>query len=348
MDPKEKSPSDESVLEAPYVGDTRSYSDFILYLVNSGRFQHNNLLDHGRRKGVLTLFQAERVVKLTRERRLSPVKVAFTPGGRKQLVYLIAIVRTGKLKSWCPNPLLTIIRHNFSFLLGCTLEDLNDLVDRLNMYIDEMSPDDKESAVRDLIYSTTSRVMPGIRYLPIHWYEAGEVVPPREIIDEDNRRVDGDGMPIVDTDEELVVVQQGKGNDRRNSKDVAMPSTSAVLSDASTDSDRAIPTHKKNKRKAPLPPVNWRTAEVSTIYPLSIPLLANNVCNYFAYRGPRQAVTRQTWQLRGSRRNPRQNSPWKLRMFLKSHQLPLQTPSLITKKPLSINLMRAKLSSLPP
>ncbi len=96
MASKENSPSEESVLESPYVGDTRSYSDFILYLVNSGRFQHNNLLDQGRRMGVLKLFQAERVVKLTRDRRLSPVKVAFTPGGRKQLVYLVAIVRTGK------------------------------------------------------------------------------------------------------------------------------------------------------------------------------------------------------------------------------------------------------------
>ncbi len=88
------------------MGDTRSYSDFIIYVVGSGRFQHNNLLDEGRRKGVLKLFQAERVVKLTLERRLSPVKVAFTPGGRKQLVYLVSIVRTGK------SPLLTNDQSN--------------------------------------------------------------------------------------------------------------------------------------------------------------------------------------------------------------------------------------------
>ncbi len=91
-----RNPSVESNLEAPYVGDTRTFSDFIMYVVNSGRFQHNNLLDSGRRKGILNLVQAERVVKLTLDRRLSPIHVSFTPGGRRQLVYLVALVRSGK------------------------------------------------------------------------------------------------------------------------------------------------------------------------------------------------------------------------------------------------------------
>ncbi len=79
------------------MGDTRTYSDFIMYMVKTGRFQHNNLLDSGRRKGVLNLVQSERVVKLTLERRLSPINVAFTAGGKKQLVYLIALVRAGNV-----------------------------------------------------------------------------------------------------------------------------------------------------------------------------------------------------------------------------------------------------------
>ncbi len=96
MDSDKRSPSIESNLEAPYVGDTRTFSDFIMYVVNAGRFQHNNLLDSGRRKGVLSLVQAERVVKLTLDRRLSPIHVSFTPGGRRQLVYLVSLVRAGK------------------------------------------------------------------------------------------------------------------------------------------------------------------------------------------------------------------------------------------------------------
>ncbi len=88
--------SDESIDLDPYISNTRTYSDFILYFVNTGRFQHNSLLDHERRKGVLTLLQSERVIKLTRERRLSPVNVAMTPGGRKQRLYMVAIVRSGK------------------------------------------------------------------------------------------------------------------------------------------------------------------------------------------------------------------------------------------------------------
>ena len=114
-----------------------------------------------------------------------------------------------------------------------------------------MSTQDKETAVRDLIYSTSSRVIQGVRYLPIIWYHEQDNLQPDEIIDEHNRNVDRDGLPIVETDEELVVVQQGKGNDRRSSKDIAMPSSTAVLSDASTDSDRALPIHKKAKRQAP-------------------------------------------------------------------------------------------------
>ncbi len=96
MDPRKEASPDESIDVDPYISDTRQYSDFVMYLAKSGRFQHNNLLDKDRRKGVLQIFQSERIIKLTRERRLAPVNVAFTPGGRKERVYLIATVRSGK------------------------------------------------------------------------------------------------------------------------------------------------------------------------------------------------------------------------------------------------------------
>ncbi len=90
------SSDEESVDYAPFISDTRQYSEFVLFFVNNGRFQHNSLTDSDRRKGVLNLLQAERVVKLTKERRLSPVNLSLTPGGPKQRVYLIAICRSGK------------------------------------------------------------------------------------------------------------------------------------------------------------------------------------------------------------------------------------------------------------
>ncbi len=88
--------SEESVDMAPYISDTRQYSEFITYWTKSGRFQRNSLLDVDRRKGILALLQSQRVIKLTRERRLSPVNVSMTPGGPKQRIYLVAIVRAGK------------------------------------------------------------------------------------------------------------------------------------------------------------------------------------------------------------------------------------------------------------
>ncbi len=95
-DNKDKLPSEEPMDQAPDVTDTRVYSDFILYFVKSGRFQYHPLVDEKRRHGVLSLMGAERVTKLTLERRLSPVNIRLTPGEARQKVYLFAIVRQGK------------------------------------------------------------------------------------------------------------------------------------------------------------------------------------------------------------------------------------------------------------
>ncbi len=87
---------DESVEEDPVISDTREYSDFILYFSRTGRFQANSLLDQERKMGVLNLLQSERVVKLTRDRRATPVNLSMTRGGPRQRVYLVAIVRRSK------------------------------------------------------------------------------------------------------------------------------------------------------------------------------------------------------------------------------------------------------------
>ncbi len=158
----------------------------------------------------------------------------------------------------------TLTKKFLPHVSGVGQEELDQLVEMMNNHIDGLTTDEKEHAVVDLIFSTGSRVLPGIRYLPLHWYPAGGQHPPTEIIDEANRNVDGEGLPIVDTDEETVAVVQGAGSAKRNHKDdVPMPSTSANLSDASTDSERG-PGHYKKKRRAA--PITWNTEEVIGIF----------------------------------------------------------------------------------
>ncbi len=137
--------------------------------------------------------------------------------------------------------------------------DLDALVCQMNKHIEGLTSEEKESAVVDLIFSTGSRIQPGLRYLPMHWYSAGEYIAPDVILDEDNRRVDGEGKPIVDTDEEVVAVVPASEGGRRHRQDVPMPSTSAVLSDPSTDSERGPGTYRK-KRKAP--PIDFEHDQV--------------------------------------------------------------------------------------
>ena len=93
MASRKTEPTDEDV-DTPM--DTRVYSDFILYFVKSGRFQHHPLLGSKRKKGVLDLLGAERVTKMTNERRLKPVVLTLIAGTPEQRVYLVAIVRESK------------------------------------------------------------------------------------------------------------------------------------------------------------------------------------------------------------------------------------------------------------
>ncbi len=143
-------------------------------------------------------------------------------------------------------------------------EELDDLVERMNAYIEGMTTAEKERTVRDLVYATGSRVMPGVRYLPLFWYEAGEVVPPDELMDEDGRQVDDSGLPILDTEDEVVAVAASKtGPEKRNPRDQSMPRTSAYLSEGSTDSEIGPGTHRKRvkgKTALPTPPPPSTTA----------------------------------------------------------------------------------------
>ncbi len=81
------------------VSTTREYSDFILFFVKSGRFQHHPLMDESRRQGVISLCGVERVTKMSLDRRLRPVVMSLTPGEAAQRVYLVAAV--AKSKSCC-------------------------------------------------------------------------------------------------------------------------------------------------------------------------------------------------------------------------------------------------------
>ncbi len=125
----------------------------------------------------------------------------------------------------------------------------------MNGYIEGMTPQEKERTVRDLVYATGSRVIPGVRFLPLYWYEAGELVPPDQLLDEDGRKVDDGGLPVLDTDEEVVAVAASKaGGKKRDTRDQSMPSQAAILSDASTDSEVGPGTRrKKDKGKVALP-----------------------------------------------------------------------------------------------
>ncbi len=237
--------SEEDPDDIPDLTDCREYSDFLMYFAKSGRFQHHNLMDENRRKGVLTLLTAERLRKLTLERRLSPVNMSLTASGIKQRVYLVALIRSSKyiVHSLCTNEWVLIVFPS----VGVTSDELDELVDIMNQYLDGMTLEEKEKTVRDLIFSTGSRVLPGVRYLPLYWYPDG-TSPPDVILDDEGRNVDRDGLPILKTDDELVVYKSGKPFKRRDPRDVSLPPTGSILSDASTDSERAMPKKAQKKR----------------------------------------------------------------------------------------------------
>ncbi len=252
MSEEGKLPGDESPDEVPSVTDTRTYSDLIMYFSKNGRFQVNSLYDQDRRKGVLSLMKAERIHKLTLDRRLSPVKLTLTAGQPSQDVYLFALVRKGKIFendfTWRH---LICSCHIFFVHVAVSHDELTDLVRRLNAYIDGMTLAQKEEAVAELIFATKSRVQPGIRFLPDKLYEEDQI-PPDAMYDDEGRPVDEEGLPLLDTDDEVKAFQRGASR-RPSSKDVYMPSVKTNLPDASTDSEGPFATKKEKRSRSPTP-----------------------------------------------------------------------------------------------
>ncbi len=130
-----------------------------------------------------------------------------------------------------------------------TTQELNDNVDRMNRYLDGMTSAEKEGAVQYLIMNTKSRMLPGVRYVPLDWYGEHEV-PPSDLLDEDGQQVDNVGKPIVASEEEFPVFRQGRPFVKRDNRDVSLPRTTANLSDPETDSDAADRNKAKVKAKS--------------------------------------------------------------------------------------------------
>ncbi len=148
--------------------------------------------------------------------------------------------------------------HTFKiFHVAVTPEDVQDIVRRMNDYIDGMTLAQKEEAVAELIFATKSRVQPGIRFLPDKLYEE-ENIPPEAMYDDDGRPVDDEGLPLLDTDDEIKAFQRGDSRSS-NSRDVNMPSIKANVPDASTDSEGPFASKKDKRARSPTP---WDDAEV--------------------------------------------------------------------------------------
>ncbi len=232
--------------EAPDITNVREYSDFILYFVKSGKFQHHCLQDERRRKGVLSLLTPDRVLKLTKERRLSPVVMQLTPGEPAQRVYLYALVRNSKF-ACCPISFMVksmdcVNDFQFFKFADMSLEELEDLVQRLNNHIADLSTVEKEEAVIDLIHNTGPRFIPGTRNVPFNLYNEDEEAPPI-------KNYDADGLPINDLEDEVIAVTVGKsGQSKRRSSYQSLPSTQSKLSEPRTDSEKsALPRKKTTK-----------------------------------------------------------------------------------------------------
>ncbi len=127
-----------------------------------------------------------------------------------------------------------------------SLEELNELVERLNNFLDGMSTAEKEEAVKDLIYNTGPRFIPGTRNLPFNLYAEDEEVP-------EKTKVDSSGLPIKDMKEEVIAVKPGKTMDRskRPSGYQSLPSSTSRLSEPRTDSEKSVLPGKKRKGNKP-------------------------------------------------------------------------------------------------
>ncbi len=106
-----------------------------------------------------------------------------------------------------------------------------------------MTTSEKEEAVIELIYNTPAKVRPGVRNLPFYLYAENEIPPPV-------RDIDDDGLPAIGTDEETTVVRASKAAEAKRKKgDISMPSTSALMPDPHTDSERS--SRSSSKRRTP-------------------------------------------------------------------------------------------------
>ncbi len=112
-------------------------------------------------------------------------------------------------------------------------EELDELIARLNMYLDGMTLKEKEEAVREIIHNTDPRWIPGARNLPFFVYKDTDVVPPRTTVDRD-------GLPIKKLDDEKIAVTEGKGaNAKRDKHYRSLPSKHAIIEDVRTDTERS-------------------------------------------------------------------------------------------------------------
>ncbi len=146
------------------------------------------------------------------------------------------------------------------------LEELEDLVARLNAHLDGMSSQEKEEEVVQLIMETGPRFIPGIRNIPLRLYEEGEVAP-------SEKSVDAEGRPINDLADEVIAVKGGKsGQAKRGKSYQSLPSTMSKLTEPKTDSERSVmPGGKATNKKKDQQVCTLRWAVVISL--LNVPFL---------------------------------------------------------------------------
>ncbi len=123
--------------------------------------------------------------------------------------------------------------HMFMSISGVSNEDLEDIIARLNSNIDGMSTSEKEDHAIELITNTRARVMPGVRFLPRTYYSEEEKAPSSVNTGEN----DQDGLPILNSEDEVKAFVRHTNRGPRNPSDVKLPSTSNKLPEAKTDSE---------------------------------------------------------------------------------------------------------------
>ncbi len=97
-----------------------------------------------------------------------------------------------------------------------------------------MTTAEKEEEIKGLIRRTSSRVLPGIHWLPEDYYSSDDTANvPRN---RRSRRRDKEGQLILDSDDEVVSVKPGH-KPAADPKNVALPRKSAKVPDPQTDSE---------------------------------------------------------------------------------------------------------------